>query len=82
MYQGRVKYGHGFNFPVFQGRAQYGAGFGDVLRGIWPCFRPVAITGAQTLLQAGSKAIKDGASERNLKLNFKTNDRCCPWCNG
>ena len=66
VYQGRVQYGHGFNFPVFQGRAQYGAGFGDVLRRIWRFFRPVAIKGAQTLLKAGSEAIKDGATVKEV----------------
>ena len=66
VYQGRVQYGHGFNFPVFQGRAQYGTGFGDVLRGIWRCFRPVAIKGAQTLLKAGCESIKDGATVKDV----------------
>ena len=66
VYQGRVQYGDGLNLPVFQGRAQYGAGFDDVLRGIWRYFRPVAITGAQTLLTAGSKAIKDGATVKEV----------------
>ena len=66
VYQGRMQYGHGFNFPVFQGRAQYGAGFGDVLRGIRRFFRPVAIKGAQPLLKAGSEAIKDGATVKEV----------------
>ena len=66
VYQGRVQYGHSFNFSVFQGRAQYDAGFGDVLRGIWRLFRPVAIKGAQTLLKAGSEAIKDGATVKEV----------------
>ena len=66
VYEGRVQYGHGFNLPVFQGRAQYAAGFGDVLRGIWRDFKPVAIKGAQTLLKAGSKAIKDCATVREV----------------
>ena len=61
VYQGRTQYDHGFNFTVFQGGAQYGAGFGDVLRGTWRVFRPIAIKGAQTLLKAGSGAIIDGA---------------------
>ena len=46
VYQGLMQYDHGFNFRVFQGRAHYGAGFGDVLRGIWRFFRPVAIKSA------------------------------------
>jgi len=66
VYQGRTQYGHGLNIPVFQGRSQYGAGFGDVLRGIWRFFRPVAIKGAQTLLKAGSEAIKDGATVKEV----------------
>ena len=66
VYHVRVQYVYGFNFPVFQGRAQYGAGFGDVLRGIWRFFRPVAIKGAQTLLKAGSEAIKDGATVKEV----------------
>ena len=47
--------GEGFNFQVFHGRSQYGAGFGDVLRGIWRVFRPVAMKGAQTLLRLVAK---------------------------
>ena len=66
VYQGRTKYGHGFNFPMFQGRSQYRECFGDVLRGIWWFSRPVAMMGAQTLLKAGSKAIKDGATVKEV----------------
>ena len=65
-YQGRMQYGHGCNFPVFQNRAQYGAKFGHVLRGFWRFFRPAAIKGAKTLLKAGSKAIKDGATVKEV----------------
>ena len=58
---------------MFQGRAQYGAGFGDVLLVIWWCFKPVAITGAQTLLTAGSEAIKEGATVKKvLSLTVKS----------
>jgi len=64
VYQGRMQYGHGFN--VFQGRRHYGAGLGDVLRGIWRFFRPVAMSGAKTLLKAGSEAIRDGATVKDV----------------
>ena len=62
--------GAGFDIPVFRGtsRYQYGNGLGGVLRGIVQfmpklarLFKPVAIKGAQTLLKAGSEAIKEGA---------------------
>jgi len=61
------QFGNGFNYPVFYGRgAQYGSGIGDVFRGIWRFFRPVAMKGAQTLLKAGSEAIKDGATVKDV----------------
>ena len=66
VFNGSHQIGQGFNFPVYQGRAQYGQGFGDVLRGIWRFFRFVAIKGAQTLLKAGSEAIKDGATVKEV----------------
>ena len=60
--------GRGFEFPVFRGtsRYQYGAGFGDVLRGMWRFFKPMAIKTAQTLLRAGSEAIKEGATVKHV----------------
>ena len=60
--------GRGFDIPVFRGtsRYQYGAGFGDVLRGMWRFFKPVAIKAAQTLLRAGSEAIKEGATVKDV----------------
>ena len=66
VYIGRAQYGHGFSFPVFHGRSQTGAGFGDVLRGIWRFFRPVAKTGVQTLLKSASEAIKDEATVKEV----------------
>ena len=59
--------GNGFDYPVFRGtsRYQYSQGLGDLLRGIVrfiprvaKFFKPVALKGVQTLLKAGSKAIK------------------------
>lgn len=60
--------GGGAYIPVFAGasRYQYGQGIGDVIRGILRFFRPVAIKGAQTLLKAGSEAIKEGASVKDV----------------
>ena len=57
-----------FEIPVFRGtsRYQYGAGFGAVLRGMWRFFKPVAIKAAQTLLRAGSEAIKEGATIKDV----------------
>ena len=66
VYIGRAQYGHGFNYPVFHGFSQTGAGFGDVFRGIWRFFRPVAKTGVQTLLKSASEAIKDGATVKDV----------------
>lgn len=67
--------GNGFDFPVFRGtsRYQYGQGLGDVLRGIvryiprvTQFFKPVAMKGIQTLLKAGSEAIKEGATVKDV----------------
>ena len=60
--------GRGFEIPVFSGTSkyQYGAWFGDVLRGMWRFFKPVAIKGAQTLLRAGSEAIKEGVTVNDV----------------
>ena len=60
--------GAGFEIPVFRGtsRYQYGSAFGDVLRGMWRFFKPVAIKAAQTLLRAGSEAIKEGATVKDV----------------
>ena len=66
VYIGRSQYGNGFSFPVFNGRSQTGAGFGDVLRGIWRFFKPVAKTGVQTLLKSASEAIKDGSTIKEM----------------
>ena len=67
--------GNGFDLPVFRGNFsyQYGQGFGDVLRGIVrfiprvaQFFKPVALKSVQTLLKAGSEAIKEGATVKDL----------------
>ena len=60
--------GAGFDIPVFKGTSkyQYGAKFGDVCRGMWLFFKPVAIKTAQTLLKACSEAIKDGATVKDV----------------
>ena len=67
--------GNGFDFPVFRGttRYQYGQGSGDVLRGIvrylprvTQFLKPVAMKGMQTLLKAGSKAIKEGTTVKDV----------------
>ena len=61
--------------PVLRGtsRYHYGKGLGDVLRGIVrfipkiaQFLKPVAIKGAQTLLKAGSEAIKESATVKDL----------------
>lgn len=72
VYAGRAQYGHGINIPVFAGRGQCGGGFGDVLRGIWRFFRPIAVSGASTLLKAGGEALKDGTTVKEvLKQTLK-----------
>ena len=60
--------GRGLDIPVFRGshRYQYGQGFGDVLRGIWRFFKPIAAKGVQTLLKAGSEAITEGATVKDV----------------
>ena len=67
--------GNGFDIPVFKGvsKYQYGQGVGDVLCGIMQFFpkvarflKPVVIKGAQTLLKSGSKAIKEGATFKDI----------------
>ena len=66
---------NGFDFPVFRGTSkyQYGQGLGDVFRGIvryiprvTQFFKPVAMKGIQTFLKAGSEAIKDGATVKDV----------------
>ena len=67
--------GNGFDFPVFRESSsyQYGQGLGDVLRGIvryiprvTQFLNLVAMKGIQTLLKAGSKAIKEGATVKDV----------------
>ena len=67
--------GNDFDFPVFRGtsRYQYGQGLGDVLRGIvryiprvTQFLKPVAMKGIQTLLKAGSEAIKEEATVKDV----------------
>ena len=68
------QWGGAADIPLFDGaqRYQYGQGIGDVLRGIWRFFRPVAVKGAQTLLKAGSEAIKEGPTVNEvLKSTLK-----------
>ena len=61
--QGRM-----FVIPVFKGtpKYQYGARFGDVLRGMWRLFKAVTSKAAQTLLRAGSEAIKEGTTVKDV----------------
>ena len=70
-----VQQGNGYDIPVFVGtsRYQYGQGLGDVLHGILKFIpkvarflKPVVMKGAQTLLKAGSEAIKDGATVKDV----------------
>jgi hypothetical protein len=58
--------GKGGDIPKFYGshRYQYGSGLGDVLRGVYRFFRPIAIKGVQTLLKAGGEAMKDGVTAK------------------
>ena len=67
--------GNGYDIPVFRGtsRYQYGQGLGNILHVIvWfipkiaQFLKPVAIKGAQTLLKAGSEAIKEGATVQDV----------------
>jgi len=67
VYQGRSQFGQGLNFNVFRG--QKGDGLGDILRGAWRFFRPVAMNGARTLLKAGGEALKDGATVQEVLTN-------------
>ena len=65
----------GFDIPVFRGtsRYQYVHGIADVLRGIVHnipkianFLKPVVMNNAQTLLKAGSEAIKEGATVKDV----------------
>ena len=64
-----------FDNPVFRetSKYQYGQGLCDVLRSIVrfisrvdQVFKPVAMKGIQTMLKAGSKAIKKGATVKDV----------------
>ena len=64
-----------FDFPVLRGtsRYQYGNGLENVLRGIVrfiprvaQFFKPLAMKGVQTLLKAGSEAIKENATVKDV----------------
>jgi hypothetical protein len=62
------------DIPKFYGsqRYQYGQGFGDVLRGLYRFFRPVAVKGIQTLLKAGGEALTQGTTVKQaLKSGIK-----------
>ena len=69
VYLGRSQFGQGFDFSVYRGRGQHGQGLGDIFRGIWRFFRPVATSGLKTLLKSGSEAIKDGATVKDILSN-------------
>ena len=67
--------GNGIDFPVFRwsSRYQYGQGLGDVICGIvryiprvTQCLKPVAMKGIHTILKAGSKAITEGATVKDV----------------
>ena len=67
--------GNGSELPLFSGtfRYQYGQGLGDVLRGIVhfisrvaQFLKPMAIKGVQTFLKAGSEAIKEGSTVKDV----------------
>ena len=70
-----LQQGNCFDIPVFVGtsRYQYGQGLGDVLHGILKfipkvarILKPVIMKGAQTLLKAGSEAIEEGATVKDV----------------
>ena len=73
---------NGFGFPLFRVtfRYQYGQGLGDVLHGIvhfisWVAefLKPVKMKNVQTLFKAGSEAIKEGATVKDvIKSTLKT----------
>ena len=67
--------GNCYDFPVFRrpSRYQHGQGLGDVLRGIVhfiprvvQFLKPVAMKGVQTLVKAGSEAIKEGVTVKDV----------------
>ena len=67
--------GNAFDIPVFVeiSRYQYGQGLGDVRHGILKfipkvdrLLKPVFMKGAKTLLKAGSEAIKEGATVKDV----------------
>ena len=76
-----LQQGNGFDIPVFVGtsRYQYGLGISDVLHVILKFIpkvarflKPVVIKGAQTLLKAGSEAIKEGDTVNDVIISTLT----------
>ena len=70
-----IQQGNGFDIPVFVGTSkyQYGQGLVDVLHGIVKFIpkvarflKPVVMKDAQTLLKAGSEAVKEGATVNDV----------------
>ena len=76
------QWGNGYDIPVLRAtsRYQYGQGLGDMLHGIVrfilkiaQFLKPVAIKEAQTLLKAGSEAIKEGSKVKDvIKFTLKS----------
>ena len=62
------KWGAGIEIPVFRGTSwyQFIAGYTYVLCIIWRVYTRVAIKAAQTLLKAGSEAIKENATIKDV----------------
>ena len=70
-----LQQGKGFDITVVVGtsRYQYGQGLGDVLHGILKFItkvvrflKPIVLKGAQSLLKAGSEAIKKSATVKDV----------------
>ena len=54
---------------MYRGQGQHGQGIGNIFRGIWPFFRPLAVPKVKTFLKSASEAIKDGGTVKDILSN-------------
>ena len=82
-FSGRQSGGGGGYIPKFYGayRYQNGGGFGDVMKGLFRRFWPVAKEGFAAFLRAGGESMKEGGHmEGRAKVFNQANDRHGAFC--